>query len=264
LTKKNISEFDYKNFFKKLDLYKYDNILINSSILEFLIYERKNKKIFNISNFINELIESLNPKATLFIPAYNWDFCNGKIFDKNSTEPKTGSLAKSILKRTDFFRTQNPLYSFFVYGKNASKLANIDEDNCFNFNSVFGYLIKKKAVNIFLGLDYKKAFTFVHVAEQKAKVNYRYLKSIKGKVLINGKIKNKKVKFFVRNLAMKIISTEIDSKLDKYLIYKNILYKKKIMSINIQKLKIDKTYEIILRDLLKKNFKYVYPKKKLN
>jgi len=115
-----------------------------------------------------------------------------------------------------------------------------------------------------LGLDYKKAFTFVHVAEQKAKVNYRYLKSIKGKVLINGKIKNKKVKFFVRNLAMKIISTEIDSKLDKYLIYKNILYKKKIMSINIQKLKIDKTYEIILRDLLKKNFKYVYPKKKLN
>lgn len=261
MIKRNIKEFDYKNFLKKLDIYKYDNILLNSSILDFLLYQRKKKKNFNVSKFIDELIKALNPNTTLFIPAFNWDFCNGSIFDKNSTEPKTGSLAKSVLKRKDFLRTINPLYSFFVYGKNASKLASINEDNCFDFKSIFGYLIKNKAVNIFLGIDYKKAFTFVHVAEQKAKVNYRYLKNFEGKVLINKKIKKKNIKLFVRDLDMKIISTEIDAKLDKILLNKNILYKKKIMNINTQKLQIDKTYKIILDDLVKRNFKYVNVKK---
>ena len=155
MIKKNIKEFDYKNFLKKLNIYNHDNILLNSSILEFLLYQRKKKKFFNISNFINELIKTLNPNTTLFVPAFNWDFCHGSIFDKDSTEPKTGSLAKSILKRKDFLRTSNPLYSFFVYGKNASKVANINEDNCFDLKSIFGYFIKKKAVNIFLGIDYK-------------------------------------------------------------------------------------------------------------
>ena len=49
------------------------------------------------------------------------------------------------------------------------KISQIKHNNCFSHQSIFGYLIKKKAINIFLGIDYKKAFTFVHVAEQQAK-----------------------------------------------------------------------------------------------
>ena len=140
---------------------------------------------------MNFLIESLNSKATLFLPAYNWDFCKGKTFDPKKNRPMTGALSQSVLKRKNFIRSSNPLYSFFIFGKNAKKISQIKHNNCFSHQSIFGYLIKKKAINIFLGIDYKKAFTFVHVAEQQAKVNYRYLKKIDGKVIFKNKPKKK-------------------------------------------------------------------------
>ena len=215
MKKNNFKEFEYEIFFKKLNIHKYENILINSNILEFLINQKKNKKIFKISKFIDHLVKSLNSKATLFIPAYNWDFCQGKVYDPKKTEPKTGSLAKAVMSRDDFIRTNNPIYSFFIYGKKAKNFLKINDNNCFSIKSVFGYLIAKKAVNLFLGVDYKNAFTFVHVAEQKANVDYRYLKTFTGKVIQSKKIKKKKIKLYVRNLKMGIGSTEISSKLDK-------------------------------------------------
>ena len=124
------------------------------------------------------------------------------------------------MNRNDFVRTQNPLYSFFVYGKKYKKFLKINDDNCFSLKSIFGYLIKKKGINLFLGLDYKEAFT-VHVAEQKAKVDYRYLKNIKGEIILNKKTKKKSIKFFARNISMGIGPTKISSKLDKELLKKN-------------------------------------------
>lgn len=261
MNKNFISEFDYKNFFQRLELYKYHNIIINSNILEFLINQKKNNKKFKISKFIDHLIKSLNPKATLFIPAYNWDFCKGKIFDPRKTEPKTGSLAKAIMDRNDFVRTHNPLYSFFVYGKKSKKFLNLNDDNCFSLKSIFGYLIRKRGINLFIGLDYKEAFTFVHVAEQKAKVNYRYLKNVKGKIILNKRIKKKSIKFFVRKISMGVGPTKISSKLDKELLKKKSLIKKNILNIKIQKLSIYEAYKKILHDLSKQKFKFVFPKK---
>ncbi len=261
MKKNNFKEFEYEVFFKKLGIYKYENILINSNILEFLINQKKNNKIFKISKFIDYLVKSLNSKATLFIPAYNWDFCKGKTYDPKKSEPKTGSLAKAIMHRTDFVRTNNPIYSFFIYGKKAKNFLKLNDNNCFSINSIFGYLIKKKAINLFFGVDYKNAFTFVHVAEQKANVDYRYLKTFKGKVIQNKKIKKKEVKLYVRNLKMEIGSTEISPKLDEKLIKKKLLISRKILNIKVHKLLVNETYNLILKDLSKKNFKFVFPKR---
>ena len=49
----------------------------------------------------------------------------------------------------------------------------------FSMNSPFGYLIKKNGKNIFLDVDYKESFTFVHLAEQKIGVNYRFKKNLR-------------------------------------------------------------------------------------
>ena len=46
----------------------------------------------------------------------------------------------------------------------------------FSLKSPFGYLIKNKGKNLFFDIDYKDSFTFVHLAEQKVKVNYRFKK----------------------------------------------------------------------------------------
>ena len=81
--------------------------------LNFIKYEIHDDGIAFI-NLNNKPVNALNSKATLFIPAYNWDFCKGKIYDPKKTEPKTGSLAKAVMSRSDFVRTNNPIYSFFV------------------------------------------------------------------------------------------------------------------------------------------------------
>ena len=43
--------------------------------------------------------------------------------------------------------------------KKAQKFLKND-NNCFSIKSVFGYLIEKKAINLFLGVDYKNSFYF--------------------------------------------------------------------------------------------------------
>ena len=101
----------------------------------------------------------------------------------------------------------------------------------------------------------------MHVAEQKARVNYRYLKVFKGKVVQNKKIKKKQIKLYVRNLKMGISSTEINKKLDKELFKKKLLINRKVLNIKVQKLLISEAYNLILKDLSKKNFKFVIPKK---
>ena len=90
----------------------------------------------------------------------------------------------------DFIRSKNPIFSFSVFGKNKYKIANMRHNNCFSMKSPFGYLINNKGKNLFIDIDHKEANTFVHVAEQLQKVDYRYLKTFSG-IYVN---KNKKKK----------------------------------------------------------------------
>ena len=63
-------------------------------------------------------------------------------------------------------------------------------DDSFSMNSPFGYLISNNGKNIFIDIDYKDSFTFVHLAEQHAGVKYRYKKNSKEYFI---KIKRKKI-----------------------------------------------------------------------
>ena len=60
---------------------------------------------------------------------------------------------------------------------------------------------------------------------------------------------------------MGISSTEINKKLDKELFKKKLLINRKVLNIKVQKLLISEAYNLILKDLSKKNFKFVIPKK---
>ena len=60
-----------------------------------------------------------------------------------------GSMGSFALKRKDFRRTKNPIYSFAVTGKDKDYLCNLNHNNCFDFDSPFGYLIKNHAKNAF-------------------------------------------------------------------------------------------------------------------
>ena len=96
-------------------------------------------------------------------------------------------------------------------------------ESCFGFDSPFGYLIKNKGKNLFIDLDYKDALTFVHVAEEKVGVNYRYIKKFEGDYVDENKKKLiKSCEMYVRKTDL-VSKTIINKKFDKILKKKNAL-----------------------------------------
>ena len=141
---KTKSFFDKRGFFKevfKSKLIKKNFIFLVSDITKLMFYFKKKNISFDINCFLDTILEVIGTDGTLVLPTYNWDFCKGKDFCYHKTLSLSGSLGNFALKRHDFLRTQNPIYSFAVAGKDKDKLFNFKHKSCFGLDSPFGYLI---------------------------------------------------------------------------------------------------------------------------
>ena len=128
----------------------------------------------------------------------------------------------------------------------------------FSMNSPFGYLIKNNGKNIFLDIDYKDSFTFVHLAEQKIRVNYRFKKKFEGYIFKNSLRKKNNTVMYSRKLNTGVKGTKIDSKFDDELKKNNSFYSKEILGIKCQVINIKKAYNLMLQNLKSKK-KLIYP-----
>ena len=250
-----------KNLFSDISLNLGDCVLVSSSILKYLIKKKEKNLEKEANKVIDDLIEKIGSSGTLLFPTYNWDFCKGIQFDYKKTLSMSGALGNIALKRDDFLRTKNPIYSFAVTGKNSKTISELTHKSCFGLDSPFGYLIANKGKNLFLDIDYKEGFTFCHIAEETAGVDYRYKKTFSG--LYNDK-KNKlekvSVSMHVRNIEAKIGMTIIDKKFDNSLKQNDALKKFVEDGINITIVDIEKAYNLMVDDIkTKKNF--IYPLK---
>ena len=75
-------------------------------------------------------------------------------------------------------------------------------------------MIENKGKNLFIDIDYKDSLTFVHVAEQKIGVSYRYLKKFSANYI--DELQNKKLvdcSMYVRKEEFQG-TTFIDKKMD--------------------------------------------------
>ena len=246
----------------KIKIKKGDVIIITSNIIKILSKYKNNKIDFDPNNLIDSIKKRIGKSGTILIPTFNWDFCKGKIFNYYKTTSQSGALGNIALKRKDFMRSFNPIYSFAVSGKNQKKICNLKHLDCFGLNSPFGYLIKNKGKNLFIDISAREldetklgGFTFHHVIEQAVKVQYRYFKFFNGYYLNKKNIKRKvKIKFYARNLKVKY-KIFINKDLDKYLLKKKILIRKEFKGINLDLINIHKTFKILAQDLkTKKKF----------
>lgn len=249
---------NYKNFVKSIGIKKNDKIMINSNFLKIMILAKKKKKNFDLIKLIDAFLNFLGNNGTLFIPAYSWDFIKKKSFTYEKTKSISGSISNILINNKRFLRTSNPIFSFFVAGKDKKKICSMQHKDSFSLKSPFGYLIKNKGKNLFFDIDYKDSFTFVHLAEQKVKVNYRFKKKFSGYIFKNSKKIKNTTSMYSRKLEMGVKGTKIDEKLDKILIKNNSLTKKKISGINCQIININKAFKIMIDDL-KSERKLIYP-----
>jgi len=237
-----------KSKIKKLGVKSGDKVLVKSDLLNFFIQEKKKINKISLNDIIDVLLKIIGKNGTLLFPTFNWDFCKGKEFNPKKSRSMTGSLSNIALKRKEFKRSKNPIYSFAVAGKDRNYICELKHKNCFGLDSPFGYLIKKKAKNLCIGIDYKDGFTLVHAVEELIGVNYRYHKNFSGISIENKKKMLGTYTMYVRDLSSNLV-TVINKKLDNILIKKKILSKNNFFKIGMELVDINKTFKILYNDL---------------
>lgn len=194
-------------------LKKGDRVFISSDITALGEICMAHGDKFKPNDLLDSVIEIIGPEGTILLPTYNWDFCHGGTFDYNKTKGKTGSLGNLALKRQDFKRTQHPIYSFAVWGKDQDYLCGLQNKSSFGEDSPFGYMSCCHVTNILIDVPFEHSFTFVHYLEQKKEheleIHYRYHKDFTS--LYRDKDGNEEMRtysMFVRYLDLEPISSQ--------------------------------------------------------
>ena len=174
----------YLDLPKHWGLERGDRVLLTSDIMQLMFTTMRNGERFDRDAFLDAILGVIGEEGTLLIPTFNWDFCHGVAFDYHKTPCKTGALGGFALSRPDFRRTQHPLYSFAVAGKDQQLLCDMQNVSSFGVDSPFGYLEKNHGKNVIIGIHYTDCFTFVHHCEEVCGVDtYRFSKTFTGQYI---------------------------------------------------------------------------------
>lgn len=196
----------YKKIPSVLKIEKGDVILLTSDITDLFLQCQENGEIMDVNILLDNFQEAVGEEGTLLVPTYNWGFCQGKAFDYKKTPSKTGAIGNAALRRKDFTRTKHPIYSFAVWGKDAVKLAAMDNIESFGPDSPFAYLEQVNAKNVFIGASLRNSFTYIHYIEQKLGAKYRYSKKFKSHYIDQNKVDTvKEYAMYVRDLDLGVV-----------------------------------------------------------
>ena len=136
-----------------------------------------------------------------------------------------------IRKHEGSKRTYHPIHSISLLGKNSNHVASLKGDTEFSEGSSFDYLLKINCKILFLGDSFTE--TFFHIAEEKAKVPYRFWKTFRGVLIKNSIKKEIQIKYYARNLEDKPEPQIYITKLFDFLNGKNIFIKSNNKKINL-------------------------------
>lgn len=183
----------------------YEYILIHSDIF----YLLKEYGFDIVKKYFEELfINLINKNKTIFIPTFNWDFCSTNKFNYKTSKTKVGTLSSWCLENNLFIRTNDPLYSFCVTGKDKNIYDDKYFTNAFGDDSIFDFIDKKNTLIIMIN---NQNFTIYHLYEQQLKCPYRYLKKFKGDV----EFKNKKINNYEYEMNVKYLDIFINNEQHK-------------------------------------------------
>lgn len=241
---------DLKNYAKHMNIKKNDIVFISSDVRKIVWDAIVNKKSYNLNDFIDGIISAVGEKGSVIFPTFNWDFCNGTLFDIRSSPCKTGALGTIALNRSDFIRTKHPIYSFAVYG-NASKLLKaMDNIDSFGIDSPFAFFKNYNVKNYIIDVTLERCFTFAHfVEEHSGVVKYRYIKNFTaGYIDEQGYKSERTYSMFVRDLDLDVVTT-IDP-IEEDLIKCKSEEKFTINSSEIKMIYLGYAYDVLLNDIV--------------
>jgi len=147
------------------------------------------------------LREAVGPAGTLVMPTFNFSFCEGAAFDRESTPSTCGVLTEAFRQQPGVVRTWAPPYhTVAVEGARASELGQIEALTSFGADSVFHALYNLGAKQLLIGAGYQEGVAHFHWLEERCQVPYRYWKKFEGEVVLNGQARHRAFFMFVRHL----------------------------------------------------------------
>ena len=203
--KEKILKKSLKDLFFKLKIKKGSKIILHSNTAGLLQLSNSKK---SLDFFFQLLLKTIGKSGTLVIPTYNYDFTKGKVFDKKKSPSQIGIFGNYMIKKYFKNRTNNPIFSHLVFGKDFEKLIGANDNDVFGNQSFFSELERLDFLIVCFCCS-PASITFSHYIENKMKVNYRFKKKFEGYLKDKENIKKIEV---VYNVGKKNVNYSIKEK----------------------------------------------------
>lgn len=152
----------------------------------------------DLLNEIYKVINELNV-PTVCMPTFTFSYCNHKVYDKDHSKSKMGALNEFFRKQEGVFRSNDPLLSVAVKGRDLDLALNISTHSIGD-QSTFDVIRHRSGVKfLFLGTHIGDCFTYMHYLEWLYGVPYRYERRFVGTSIHLGKETRCEYDLFVRH-----------------------------------------------------------------
>lgn len=144
-----------------------------------------------------KVIDCLGVK-TVCMPTFTFSFCNGVGYDPATSASRMGVLNEFFRKQEGVIRSVDPLMSVALKGEDTDLVKKIGHESC-GANSTYDMLRHRDNVKfLFLGPKIGECMTYMHYLEWLYGVEYRYNRTFRGEVTINGQTKEEEYTLFCR------------------------------------------------------------------
>lgn len=136
---------------------------------------------------------------TIAMPTFTFSFCNEAIYDSERSKSQMGALNEFFRRLPETRRSQDPLMSMAVAGKEMGIIDNLPHtslgrDSTFDRIHALGDRVRF----LFLGVSPAKCFTYTHYVEKCLEVPYRYDREFTGTIVNAGTVRKETWTLFVR------------------------------------------------------------------
>jgi len=144
-----------------------------------------------------KVIDSLGVK-TVCMPTFTFSFCNKVGYDPATSASRMGVLNEFFRKQEGVIRSVDPLMSVALKGEDLDLVKKIGHESC-GANSTYDLLRHRDNVKfLFLGPKIGECMTYMHYLEWLYGVEYRYDRTFRGEVTIDGQTKEEEYMLFCR------------------------------------------------------------------
>jgi aminoglycoside 3-N-acetyltransferase len=136
---------------------------------------------------------------TICFPTFTFSFCNGEDYNVQTSRSKMGALNEYVRGLPETVRSEDPLMSSVVLGKDDDLVQNLGKDSI-GANSTFDRLHQRGSgvKFLFFGVTVSDCFTYTHYVEERLNMPYRYNRGFSGRITNDGRSWRDTYRLFVR------------------------------------------------------------------